>query len=68
MTRSFQRFAGWSALAAAAAGLTFTVAFSVVVREGDQWAKWAPELPPRAVPGVTLTWAASRVDIPTVCM
>jgi len=40
MTRSFQRFAGWSALAAAAAGLTFTVAFSVVVREGDRRAKW----------------------------
>jgi hypothetical protein len=34
------RFAGWSALAAAAAGLTFTVAFSVVVREGDRWANW----------------------------
>ena len=29
-----------SALAAAAAGLTFTVAFSIVVREGDRWAKW----------------------------
>jgi hypothetical protein len=40
MTRTFQRFAGWSALAAAAAGVTFTVAFSVVVREGDRWAKW----------------------------
>jgi drug/metabolite transporter (DMT)-like permease len=40
MTRSFQRFTGWSALAAAAAGVTFTVAFSVVVREGDRWAKW----------------------------
>jgi hypothetical protein len=40
MTRSFQRFAGCSALAAAAAGLTFTVAFSIVVREGDRWAKW----------------------------
>jgi hypothetical protein len=40
MTRSFQRFAGWSALAAAVAGLTFTVAFSIVVREGDRWAKW----------------------------
>jgi MFS family permease len=40
MTRSFQRFAGWSALAAAAAGVTFTIAFSVVVREGDRWAKW----------------------------
>jgi hypothetical protein len=40
MTRSFQRFAGGSALAAAAAGLTFTVAFSIVVREGDRWAKW----------------------------
>lgn len=40
MTRSFQRFAGWSALAAAASGLTFTVAFSIVVREGDRWAKW----------------------------
>ena len=25
---------------AAAAGVTFTVAFSVVVREGDRWAKW----------------------------
>jgi hypothetical protein len=40
MTRSFQRFAGWSAIAAAGAGLTFTVTFSVVVREGDRWAKW----------------------------
>jgi hypothetical protein len=40
MTRSFQRFAGWSAVTAAAAGLTFTVAFSIVVREGDRWAKW----------------------------
>jgi hypothetical protein len=40
MTRSFQRFAGWSALAAAVAGITFTVAFSVVVREGERWAKW----------------------------
>lgn len=40
MTRSFQRFAGWSAGAAAAAGVTFTIAFSVVVREGDRWAKW----------------------------
>lgn len=40
MTRSFQRFAGWSAGAAAAVGVTFTVAFSVVVREGDRWAKW----------------------------
>ena len=40
MTRTFQRFAGWSALLAAAAGVTFTVAFSVVVREGDRWAKW----------------------------
>lgn len=44
MTRSFQRFAGWSALAAAAAGVTFTVAFSVVVREGDRWAKWVSAL------------------------
>lgn len=40
MTRSFQRFAGWAALGAAAAGLTFTVTFSIVVREGDRWAKW----------------------------
>ena len=40
MTRSFQRFAAWSAVAAAAAGLTFTVAFSIVVREGDRWAEW----------------------------
>jgi hypothetical protein len=40
MTRSFQRFAGWSAIAAAGAGLTFRVAFSIVVREGDRWAKW----------------------------
>ncbi|HEY4396578.1 MAG TPA: hypothetical protein VGO28_02790 [Acidimicrobiia bacterium] len=44
MTRSFQRFAGWSALAAAAAGVTFTIAFSVVVREGDRWAKWVSAL------------------------
>jgi hypothetical protein len=40
MTRSFQRFAGCSAVAVAAVGVTFTVAFSVVVREGDRWAKW----------------------------
>jgi hypothetical protein len=40
MTRSFQRFAGWSAVTTAAAGLTFTFAFSIVVREGDRWAKW----------------------------
>jgi hypothetical protein len=44
VTRSFQRFAGWSALAAAAAGVTFTIAFSVVVREGDRWAKWVSAL------------------------
>jgi len=44
VTRTFQRFAGWSALAAAAAGVTFTVAFSVVVREGDRWAKWVSAL------------------------
>jgi hypothetical protein len=44
MTRSFQRFAGWSALAAAAAGVTFTAAFSVVVREGDQWANGSARL------------------------
>jgi hypothetical protein len=40
MTRTFQRFAAGSAVVAAASSLTFTIAFAVVVREGDRWAQW----------------------------
>jgi hypothetical protein len=40
MTRSFERFAGACALAAAAAGIAFSIAFSVVVQEGERWAEW----------------------------
>jgi hypothetical protein len=41
MTRSYERFAGTCAVLAALAGIVFTVSFAVVVRDGDQWAKWA---------------------------
>ena len=40
MTTTFQRVAGWSALASAATSLVFTVAFTVVVQEGERWAQW----------------------------
>lgn len=40
MTRSFERFAGWSAALTALAGLVFTVSFAIVVRDGTHSAKW----------------------------
>ena len=40
MTSTFRRFAACSALLAAATTLTFTVAFTVVVQEGERWAQW----------------------------
>lgn len=40
MTATFQRFSGWCAVLAAASSLVFTVAFSVVVQEGERWAQW----------------------------
>jgi hypothetical protein len=40
VTSSFRRFAACSALLAAAASLVFTVAFAVVVQEGERWAQW----------------------------
>ena len=40
MTRSFQRFAAYSAIVAAATSLVFTASFAVVVRDGDRWAQW----------------------------
>ena len=39
MTRTFQRFAAYSAVLAAAASLVFTVSFAVVVQEGERWAQ-----------------------------
>ena len=40
MTRTFQRFAAGSAVLAAAGSVVFTVAFAIVVREGERWAQW----------------------------
>jgi hypothetical protein len=40
MTHAFRRFAGACALLAALAGVVFTVAFAVVVQNGDRWAAW----------------------------
>jgi hypothetical protein len=40
MSLAFRRFAATCALLAALAGLVFTVAFAVVVEEGDRWAAW----------------------------
>ena len=40
MTTTFQRVAGWSALGSAAASIVFTVAFTVVVQDGERWAQW----------------------------
>lgn len=40
MSRAFERFAGWCALLAALAGVVFTVAFAIVVRDGHRWAQW----------------------------
>ena len=40
MTRTFQRFAAYSAVLAAAASLVFTVSFAIVVQEGERWAQW----------------------------
>jgi len=40
MSPAFRRFAAWCALLAALAGLVFTVAFAVVVQEGERWAQW----------------------------
>jgi hypothetical protein len=40
MTPTFTRFARWAALLAAAAGLTYTITFIVVVQKGSEWAKW----------------------------
>jgi hypothetical protein len=41
MTPTFQRTAGVAAVVTAALGIAFTVAFAVVVREGERWAEWA---------------------------
>ncbi|HEX2192656.1 MAG TPA: hypothetical protein VHH09_05640 [Acidimicrobiales bacterium] len=40
MSPAFQRFAALCALLAALAGVVFTVAFAVVVQEGERWAQW----------------------------
>jgi hypothetical protein len=40
MTRLFERCAGYCALLAALASIVFTVAFAVVVQDGERWAQW----------------------------
>ena len=40
MTRTFERLAGYCAVLAALASVVFTVAFAVVVQEGERWAQW----------------------------
>jgi hypothetical protein len=40
MSATYQRFAGACAVAAAVAGVTFSVAFSIVVQEGERAAEW----------------------------
>jgi hypothetical protein len=40
VNRTFERFAATTAVLSAAASLVFTVAFAVVVQEGERWAQW----------------------------
>jgi hypothetical protein len=57
MTPAFRTFSGWCAVLAATASVVFTVAFSIVVQEGERGAQW--------VSAVTLT-AGALITVPVL--